>query len=617
MTVAQPEGNPLLEHEMSYLARGLPIFPVCSIVAHTHPGADGRPVQCAKPGKVPLVRWKEFQERLPSEPEVFGWHRRWPEHNIGMATGHLSRVVVIDLDGDLAIQSARAHGYANGPHAFTGRIGGQHRFFQWRPDAPRNFVAHDGIDYRGEGGYVILPPSHHYLGRQYRWGEELTDPQDLPVLPEWVDVMSQIGTRTRLALATDTGEVIAEGQRNSRLASIGGALRRYGADEDAILTALMDVNARQCQPPLPADEVYVIARSVARYAPEPDDAPRIRLHPLQKAERQQVQALDYLTAYTLEDAEEEEVTWFAYGLAAAGLVTELDGKVKQAGKTTLLLAMARAILQGESFLGSSTSYTPILYLSEQSITSFKRNVRRAGLLGREDFHLLLWASTRGWSWPDLVEDVKRHMAETGARLLIVDTLAQFSKIRGDDENKSGAAMLAMEPLQALAAAGIGVLVCRHDRKSGGEVGDSGRGSSAYAGTADVVLHLQRVEDANRSMQRQRVLDGLSRFEETPEKLLIELTSAEPYTYTALGDVADVRDRRVRIDILSCLPTTEDDALTEKDLQELLEVKAVDLRRVLRRLVDEGEVIRIGSGQGNRHVRDPYRYYQRVWAAPDV
>ena len=308
--------------------------------------------------------------------------------------------------------------------------------------------------------------------------------------------------------------------------------------------------------------------------------------------------------------EDEDVTWFAHGMLGAGLISELDGKVKQSGKTTLVLALTRAVLTGEPFLGQDTVYSPVVYLTEQSAPSFKRNLRRAGLLGRRDLHILLWNRVVGWKWPDIVAEARRKAIDVGARVIVIDTLGQFSGIRGDNENNSGAAMLVMEPLQALSADRIAVLVSRHDRKSGGEVGDSGRGSSAYAGAVDVVLHLQRLLGrVATGRDRQRLLEGISRFEETPDKLLIELAQQEPYTYTALGDADVLRTQTLRREILGCLPSNPDDALSTRELREALVGSPNDILRALNELIRERLVIKIGLGKNG----DPFRYYQRTWS----
>jgi Protein of unknown function (DUF3987)/Bifunctional DNA primase/polymerase, N-terminal/Primase C terminal 1 (PriCT-1) len=265
-------GN-LVEYAVGYLRRGLSTFPICGTLPHSHRDEHGLWVPCADPGKVPLVAWKRFQDELPTEAEVRAWWRRWPDANIGMATGHLSRIVVLDLDGDLAVRTAQGLGYDNGPHAFTGRVGGVHRYFGYRPDEPRNFAKKQGgIDYRGEGGYVVLAPSRHRLGRSYVWGEELGDLDDLPELPWWVNDLAQTASSNGQVLSR--GELIDAGERNSRLTSIGGGMRYTGASEDEILEELRRVNAARCRPPLDDTEVRKIAHSVARY--EPDTSPRIQ-----------------------------------------------------------------------------------------------------------------------------------------------------------------------------------------------------------------------------------------------------------------------------------------------------------------------------------------------------
>jgi len=272
-------GN-LVEHAVTYLRRGLSVIAVCGTLQHKHRDPDsGLPVPCTDPGKVPIVAWKKYQSQLATEDEVRQWWRRNPDANIGVVTGRLSRVLVVDLDGDLAIREAQRLGYGNGPHAFTGRVGGVHRYFAYRPDEPRNFAQKQGgIDYRGEGGYVVLPPSRHKLGRGYVWGEELIDLDDLPELPWWVNDLAQTGSVVSGDAYTSHGGPIRQGERNSHLVSVGGGMRYGGADEGEILETLRQVNADRCAPPLDDGEVRKIAHSVARYAPEPEDAPRVRVN---------------------------------------------------------------------------------------------------------------------------------------------------------------------------------------------------------------------------------------------------------------------------------------------------------------------------------------------------
>jgi hypothetical protein len=267
----------LVDYAVRYLARGMSIIAVCGTLRHQHRTPSGQMVWCTDPGKVPLVAWKRYQNALPTEADVRRWWRREPDANIALVTGRLSKVVVLDLDGHIAIRAAQMMGYDNGPHAYTGRVGGMHRFFAYRDDEPHNFAQkQNGIDYRGEGGYVVLPPSRHVLGRSYAWGEELVDLDDLPELPGWVNDLARTPTAT--ASSARGGGPITEPGRNDTLARIGGGMRYQGAEEDEILEALRQVNAERCEPPLDDDEVRKIAHSVARYEPEPEDTPRVRLN---------------------------------------------------------------------------------------------------------------------------------------------------------------------------------------------------------------------------------------------------------------------------------------------------------------------------------------------------
>src|SRR5258708_14698682 len=118
---------------------------------------------------------------------------------------------------------------------------------------------------------------------------------------------------------------------------------------------------------------------------------------------------------------------------------------------------------------------------------------RLGLTEREDLHALSKGEVGALTWEQLVAAAKAKMIETGAGVLVVDKLGKIAGFRDEDENISGKAMEAMNPLQALASElSVVVIVVRHDRKAGGEIGDSARGSSAFGGDADVIIHLSRV-----------------------------------------------------------------------------------------------------------------------------
>ncbi len=206
-------------------------------------------------------------------------------YNIGIATDDL---VVVDIDGQgnpwlsNAEDADRATEIANCPIALTPR-GGSHRYFQ-KPSGKtfRNTasVLAPGVDTRADGGYVVAPPSNLSKGGGYRWldGCELVPFSDLPCLPSWVakELIAYSGsskTRNTSQAGSQGGvqfnaDPIDSGRRNDTLSRIGGCLRRYGLDYDALNAALQSQNITRCKPPLDQSEVERIAKSVSRYDPD-------------------------------------------------------------------------------------------------------------------------------------------------------------------------------------------------------------------------------------------------------------------------------------------------------------------------------------------------------------
>ncbi len=292
--------------------------------------------------------------------------------------------------------------------------------------------------------------------------------------------------------------------------------------------------------------------------------------------------------------------WIARPWVAAGSMVELSGKPKLSGKTTWLLGLARAVLDGLPFLGQTTARSPVMFLTEEQPGTFRVALEKAGLLGRAELVVLHHNDTLGRAWEDVVHTVLEESRRRGARLLIIDTLGQFVGLEGDSENNAGDALVAMRPLQKAAGAGLGVVVSRHERKSGGALGDSGRGSSAYAGIVDTLLALRRPERNSRATLR--VIHGVSRLGGVPDELVVELT---PDGYVARGSPADMAAEEAVEVILVAAPVSEREAL---DLDSLLQgtlVARSTAQRVLKGLLAAGRLLRTGKG----HKGDSFRFFR--------
>jgi len=290
-----------------------------------------------------------------------------------------------------------------------------------------------------------------------------------------------------------------------------------------------------------------------------------------------------------------EVPWIVRPWIAAGSITEIDGRPKAAGKSTFLVYLIAAVLDGEPFLGEPTSPSPVVLLSEQTPTSLRVTLARAGLADREDLRILIWRDADGASWPDIVAAAVAECRRIGARLLVIDTLPQFANLRGDAENDSGAALEAVRPLQAAAAGGLAIAIARHDRKAGGDVGDSARGSSAFTGAVDVVLALRRGDGQSRPTIRN--LSALSRFDETPPEVVIELT---PAGYVLLGSTEALAVAEAKAAVLAAL---NGDELTIEDLVTGTGLRRTSIQGAVAALVESGTLARRGNGRKG----DPFRY----------
>ena len=315
----------------------------------------------------------------------------------------------------------------------------------------------------------------------------------------------------------------------------------------------------------------------------------------------EIPALQFFTAREIAAITPEHPDWILEGFLAVEALTELDGKVKSAGKTTLILDQVSCILDGRPWAGYTTRKMPVVYVTEQQHAPFFAALQRAGLAHRDDLHVLFARDMRGAPWADVVAAATAKCQAVESRLLIIDTIAKLSGIR--DEN--GSWDEAMTPLQDAASAGLAIYTARHSRKGYAEVGEAGRGHSSASGDVDIILDLRRPE-GNQPPTR-RVLESLGRYDQTPLKIVIDLT---PEGYTNLGgdEAVSLADaQRFVTDTLRSLDQ-EQDGLTRDQLAALGNdhapaISAAAIRRALDHLTALRAIQR--SGRGVRG--DPFQY----------
>lgn len=282
--------------------------------------------------------------------------------------------------------------------------------------------------------------------------------------------------------------------------------------------------------------------------------------------------------------------WIAKPWVAKGVATEIVGQAKAAGKSTFVFRLCRAILQSEPFLGEPTTPVKIAYLTEENDPTFARGLEKAGLLNAPDFHIIQWADVAKLGWFKTAEALRKDLAALGVGLLIIDTFPQFAFQGDDSENDATAALRALAPVQLITRLGVGVILVRHERKAGGSVGRAGRGSSAFGGGVDIILQVKRRGSAANTPDR--IIYGLSRFEETPEEVKVTL---DPDSGTYVYSDGRTKVETV-VDDTSTLNIFNGEPLTIDQVAALTKVKRTTAQRIVTNLTARGLLIQIGAGR---------------------
>lgn len=175
----------MLEAALAYARMKWRIFPCHSIV---NGACSCGKAACGSPGKHPRTRGG-FKNAADDPALIRRWWTRWPDANIALATG--SGLVAIDIDGQEGKNEFKALIEANEalPDTLVAQTGrGAHVIFATRGGGPEvRSSARGNVHVRGEGGYIILAPSSHISGNNYKWIRK----NPVAVLPEWLRQWTQ------------------------------------------------------------------------------------------------------------------------------------------------------------------------------------------------------------------------------------------------------------------------------------------------------------------------------------------------------------------------------------------------------------------------------------------
>jgi len=222
----------------------------------------GRPVFPCYANKQPATK-NGFKDATCDPKQIERWFA-YGARLLALPTGKVSGLVVVDIDGEQGWESLRDLERRHEALPTTASVktpsGGQHYYFK-HPGVEVRCSAGQlapKVDVRGDGGYVVIPPSPGYEP------DDQVPPAPLPV---WIarsdSTASGIrGTPTRVWLGL-VKDGVTQGQRNDSLARFVGHLLRKDVDVDLAAEIAHLVNAHRFKPPLDAAEVDGVVDSIA------------------------------------------------------------------------------------------------------------------------------------------------------------------------------------------------------------------------------------------------------------------------------------------------------------------------------------------------------------------
>jgi hypothetical protein len=242
------------EAALHYVRRGWSVFPISSV------------------SKKPLLDWYEYQTRQPTEQEIHQWWQKYPSAGVGIVTGKVSNLVVLDVDPKHGADPNYI--YKTFPTNIVARTGGGGGHFYYK--YPDNEEIHNsvgkkdgrqtGYDIRAEGGYVVAPPSLHPSGRRYEWLETGKKPSQLP--PKLLEMaqpkrdLNGAATSKEPWLA-DALRGVGEGARDDTAARLAGYYLSKNMGADVVLETLRNWNKNN-EPPLPDADLEKVVESVQK-----------------------------------------------------------------------------------------------------------------------------------------------------------------------------------------------------------------------------------------------------------------------------------------------------------------------------------------------------------------
>lgn len=146
-----------------------------------------------KLNKKPFIKWADYQTQKPTIKEIKNWWAKWPKANIGIVTGKISGIDVIDCDSEIGKNEIDGYMPDSSITPISKTPKGWHYYFKYRPGLSNSVRTIPDCDLRTTGGYVVAPPSKNGNGKRYEWEADINE-TDLADMPEDVFAILEQGS---------------------------------------------------------------------------------------------------------------------------------------------------------------------------------------------------------------------------------------------------------------------------------------------------------------------------------------------------------------------------------------------------------------------------------------
>lgn len=232
-------------------------------------------IPCWPRTKNPSIKeWKPYRNRFATEEEINDWFSNG-ERNIAILTGKISNIFAFDTDTKKYPEAEESLKGKSMPDTLKNHThNGVQHIFRYPTDLEiSNIVALGnvlGLDIRGDGGLIMVYPSVHPSGTQYKW-QKPSEGDLIKEAPEWLlDAitfykMNRKEDHDKYDYKRALSDEIPDGMRNNTLTSLAGKLKTSGFSVQEALMMLQSVSQLRCKPPLSEKEVESIIKSVYSY----------------------------------------------------------------------------------------------------------------------------------------------------------------------------------------------------------------------------------------------------------------------------------------------------------------------------------------------------------------